>query len=46
VPLRTRLHLRLDLSAPVYGLTLVTEQGERVRWQAAGRMGLAAGGYF
>lgn len=46
VPVGARLHLRMDLSLPIYALTLVTERGERLSWRAAARLGVAAGGYF
>jgi hypothetical protein len=46
LPLAARLCLRGDISLPSYVLTIKTETGERVAWQAALRGGMGAGGYF
>jgi hypothetical protein len=46
LPLAARLCLRGDISLPNYVLSIKTEDGERVAWQAAVRGGLGAGGYF
>jgi hypothetical protein len=46
LPLATRLCLRSDISLLNYVLSISTENGERVAWQAALRGGIGAGGYF
>ena len=46
LPLGARLCLRGDIALPSYFLTVKTDTGERVEWQAALRGGLGAGGYF
>jgi len=46
LPLAAYLCLRGDISLPNYVLSIRTDTGERVAWQAAARGGLGVGGYF